>query len=708
MKPILFRSLSIIILFLISFSSYSQVTFQKVNLFNQNQIDLKQLEKLPAHLHLDLNSEGFNFQEVQITSPNFQVTDSKNRPRKVGLGRFYQDKSRNASMSVFGKDMVLIYDNFEVTNKGKKNFQIRPVTNFPFSCYTDDDSPRNNPLDLNSVGNLPVCRAVQIYFEADYKLYQDKGSSVTNVTNYVTALFNQIALLYSNEQIPVQISQLKVWNTPDPYIQFTSISSVLNKFKNDLNGVFNGNLAHLLSTRSLGGGIAYVDVLCFKPYAVGVSGITTSFQNVPTYSWSVEVVTHELGHNLGSWHTQSCNWPGGAIDNCYYPEGSCSPGPPPVNGGTIMSYCHLTQYGINFNNGFGPLPGNLIRSKFNNAACLTGTSLPPSGLTASNITQTTAKLQWNVISGAVYELQWKKTTDSQWNVISGLTLNSYNLAGLSASTQYDWKVKTDCSVFSSSVSFVTLPNSNVCWEVQGITLSEISQTSCKVSWNQVIGATSYNIQYKEINAVNWIEIGVIPTLNYTIGNLVAATTYLVKVSSNCNPTFSVPIQFTTLSNGGGGCPVPTNLQTLNITATSATLSWSPVAGATGYKIALKFPNSTHFTTIGSTFLSTSVNFYGFDPGSTYEWKVKTLCSDWSAAVSFTTLANLIRPKLILFPNPSHDEIFVNLDGDFQIVDLTGQVRLKGNSVNGLINVSELIPGMYILNIDNQFVKFIKE
>ncbi len=81
-------------------------------------------------------------------------------------------------------------------------------------------------------------------------------------------------------------------------------------------------------------------------------------------------MTHEIGHNIGSPHTQSCSWQGGALDNCYPVEGSCNPGPPPTNGGTIMSYCHLASYGINFNNRFGTQPGKLIRSKVLGAACL--------------------------------------------------------------------------------------------------------------------------------------------------------------------------------------------------------------------------------------------------------------------------------------------------------------------------------------------------
>lgn len=83
--------------------------------------------------------------------------------------------------------------------------------------------------------------------------------------------------------------------------------------------------------------------------------------------------------DLGSWHTQSCNWPGGALDNCVSPEGSCAAGPPPVNGGTIMSYCHLTSNGINFSHGFGAVPGAKIRDKVLNSSCLTPTGTAPDG-----------------------------------------------------------------------------------------------------------------------------------------------------------------------------------------------------------------------------------------------------------------------------------------------------------------------------------------
>jgi hypothetical protein len=121
-------------------------------------------------------------------------------------------------------------------------------------------------------------------------------------------------------------------------------------------------------------------VLCYPWYGTGYSGLSTSFSHAPTFSWTVEVIAHEIGHNLGSPHTHSCSWgPNGneAIDCCGtyagYDEcgGNCNAVEQPEEGGSIMSYCHLTSAGINFNHGFGPYPLERILNNIANAECLT-------------------------------------------------------------------------------------------------------------------------------------------------------------------------------------------------------------------------------------------------------------------------------------------------------------------------------------------------
>jgi hypothetical protein len=243
----------------------------------------------------------------------------------------------------------------------------------PFVCKYDElDQPESDYSFHIEDGQRGPGDCVKIYYEVNFNIWQDKGA---NTLSYITGLLNQVYTLYSNDGIEVSTSQLKIWNTPSPYIG-PSDANYLDQFRIAMNGNFNGDLAHLL-TYGTGGGLAYVNVLCNKQWGVGMSNIESSFDNVPTYSWSVSVITHELGHNLGSPHTHDCAWNGNntRIDNCGgnagYPSGNCNSNPPdPPIGGTIMSYCHLRPVGINFSNGFGPQPTALIANRINSANCL--------------------------------------------------------------------------------------------------------------------------------------------------------------------------------------------------------------------------------------------------------------------------------------------------------------------------------------------------
>lgn len=256
-----------------------------------------------------------------------------------------------------------------------------------FECHTSDDNIEI-PVEIDGTqSSLTVTEnSVKMYMECDYLMYQDFGSNVTTTTDFVTNMFNVVSAVYEIDDICMELNEVFVWATQDPY-PTSSSNAALDAFESQLNGNFNGDLAHLLSTSNNGnGGLAYVDVLCYSQLGIAYSNIDPTYSDLPNFSWTVEVVTHEIGHNLGSPHTHSCSWSGGAIDNCFCVEGSCSPGPEPAaSGGTIMSYCHLTgsstygsceipgfpNPGINLNLGFGPQPSTLIYNKIESASCLT-------------------------------------------------------------------------------------------------------------------------------------------------------------------------------------------------------------------------------------------------------------------------------------------------------------------------------------------------
>ena len=220
------------------------------------------------------------------------------------------------------------------------------------------------------------------------------SSNIINVQNYITGLFNQVATLYQNEGITVELAEAYIWTVADPY-RNSSSSNALADFKsrwNNLGNNFNGDIAHLISGGvTNNGGVAYINVLCNRFYGYGYSNVYASYKTYPAYSWDLNELAHELGHNFGSQHTQWCGWNTGAggtcgaIDNCAALESgsSCSTCPattqistrPPGWSGTVMSYCHLVSgVGVNLANGFGPLPQAVIRTSATNGSCLVSDS----------------------------------------------------------------------------------------------------------------------------------------------------------------------------------------------------------------------------------------------------------------------------------------------------------------------------------------------
>lgn len=305
-----------------------------------------------------------------------------------------------------------------------------------FDCGTADSAipyaPAALRLPSGSGARSSSGGCVQVYFEVDHDIFLKRGSS-TAAAAYVTAAFNEVATLYANVGVELGLSEIFVWDNPSPY-GGSSSGTLLSQFQTHRTS-FNGDIGQLLSFQA-SGGIAILSGLChpFTRARMSFSSIGNSFKTVPTYSWTVMVIAHELGHLLGSQHTHACVWNGNstAIDGCAgFTEGSCpNPGAPPGGKGSIMSYCHTNGVGIDFTTGFGPQPGAVIYNTVNNASCLSGSSCggnppppppPPPGNPpndGSGCTDNEVVLALTLDDFGM-ETTWRLETESQTVVASG-------------------------------------------------------------------------------------------------------------------------------------------------------------------------------------------------------------------------------------------------------------------------------------------------
>lgn len=324
----------------------------------------------------------------------------------------------------------------------------------PFVCGFDELAENMNhkiSFDPASVKNTEKLtdNCVRIYFEVGYGPYTQNGSNVTTTNNWLSAMFNNIKTLYNNDNINVALSETFVWTSTDPYSG--QPGTILGQFRSTRTS-FNGDVAQLIRNPATTS-IAYLDALC-STYKYSYSGVNQSYQNVPTYSWNIEAMTHEIGHNLGSPHTHACAWNGNntAIDGCGPASGNnegCN-APLPTDGGTIMSYCHLvSSVGINFAKGFGPQPGALIRSRVNESGCLgtnctTSCTTTVSSIAFSNLTKTSVQV---TITDAVSSTWKYKVEKFDGTVVAtgNTSSKTFNVTGLSENTYYKVLVGTDCS-----------------------------------------------------------------------------------------------------------------------------------------------------------------------------------------------------------------------------------------------------------------------
>ena len=328
----------------------------------------------------------------------------------------------------------------------------------------------------------------------------------------------------------------------------------------------------------------------------------------------------------------------------------------------------------------------------------------PTNLSISNNTGTQVTLNWNPVPQAnTYNLQFRPQGGRTWKNRT-VTSTSTVVTGLKSGTMYEWRIQSDCNNGSTSewspvVVFTAGSTTSTCTD--GIQNGNETGVDCGGSCPAcpVEPTCSDGIQ-------NGQETGV-----------------------DCGGTDCTACPTTT-------CDVPTGLQTNNITTTRATLNWNAVNNAVNYTVQIRPVGNTNW--IENTTKNTFLRVQPLVNGTTYEWRVRTNCtngtSNWSSILTFTagnSVQNSVTSRselnindaeayeVLIYPSPTTSILNIQTNREMvriEILDVTGRVvkhySPATNETLVSIDVSALASGYYFtrIQVEGQIetLKFVKK
>ena len=326
------------------------------------------------------------------------------------------------------------------------------------------------------------CRVLEIAIDADVE-FGELFPTTQMAADYIQLLMGAVSSIYRAETDSVLISPfVRIWEETDPWTA-ESTSPQLSEFRSWWRSNMQSqprSLAHLLSGRSLGGGVAWVRQACSTNYGYAVSAnMRGSFpfpiQDNNSSNWDLMVVAHELGHNLGTGHTHDPNSYSPIIDGCGSDPRDCTVAS--AGEGTIMSYCHTCSGGMrNMRMRFGPRVDDTIRNYINGPAAGCGTTQSPPTLLQQPAPVVSlcpgSDLRLEVTAtGTSIRYQWSRNGSP----IPDATGPVYTVpaAQLVDSGLYACTIRNDCGELTSepaSVLIVTTPSCQPCpadWDGSG-------------------------------------------------------------------------------------------------------------------------------------------------------------------------------------------------------------------------------------------------
>ena len=356
----------------------------------------------------------------------------------------------------------------------------------------------------------------------------------------------------------------------------------------------------------------------------------------------------------------------------------------------------------------------------------------PGGLSVTNVTYNSATLNWSG-NADTYEVSVKAASEGTWPAPTTVNnANSFNVTGLVPETQYQFMVRAICDATEGLVSdwvngtFTTdeLP----CFVPTELQTTAVNYTNATLTWTAGGAETEWGLHVWN-STFDTILNASATTL--TVTGLAQTTQYNAAVKAICGggaaeSEYGDTIQFTTTT-----CPQVDGVTVSDITANSATVTWTDVSGASSY--ILEYGNAGFQQGQGTPVTVSNAITYtltGLESEKSYSVFVRAVCAEdatgaWSSRVNFVTLEGgqtgingADGANLSIYPNPTTSTTTIALSGvsgsvSVNIVDMNGRVVMSDTmSCEGdcakTMEVSGLAQGAYFVRISGENVNMVKK
>ncbi|XP_028274896.1 collagen alpha-1(VII) chain [Parambassis ranga] len=284
--------------------------------------------------------------------------------------------------------------------------------------------------------------------------------------------------------------------------------------------------------------------------------------------------------------------------------------------------------------------------------------VPVQQFLVQNATTDTVQARWTSVRGATgYRLTWESPDGHIENINLGDTFNFYMIQGLHTGSAYTVTINPifgDIEGPIITTNIKTLESS----AVQTLKVSAVSTSTAVISWNSVPGATGYRLawgptpEFVGRDRPRQLALNS-STTEYQLKNAAHDTEYVLTLyvlfGSAVGPGITATFRTSPLG-------YVSNFKVTSYTSTTIDVEWSPIVGATEYKLTW----TTDGSKLQSQYLDRSVLFHritDLNPQSTY---TITICavygnsegpeislSQLTAAVSETEPIQAVREVKVL-------------------------------------------------------------